>query len=93
MNICVLKKKRANKTIKRLQSNFTLIYRLFIKNIWVSTHNNKGQVIIEYILLLIVSTSIALVFVNLVSVQASDLSPVFKYWRNLLIFIGRDIST
>lgn len=55
--------------------------------------NKKGQVIVEYILLLVVSTAIALLLINLVSVDPQKSSPVFKYWENLLKTVGQDIST
>ena len=54
---------------------------------------NTGQVIVEYILLLVVSTTIALLFINLVTVHPSDGSPVFQYWQRLLRVIGQDINT
>lgn len=58
--------------------------------------NKKGQIIVEYILLVVASTVIALTLMNLVSVVSSDpseKSPVFKYWENLLKHVGEDIST
>ena len=66
-----------------LKSGF---YKQFLKN-------QKGQVIVEYILLLVVSTVLALILINLVTVDPSKNSPVFSYWRRLLEVIGEDIST
>ena len=53
----------------------------------------KGQVIVEYILLLVISTVLALLLINLVSVDPNKGSHVFKYWHHLLKVIGSDIST
>ena len=55
--------------------------------------NRKGQVIVEYILLILVSTMMALLLINLVTVEPGKASPVFKYWENLLKAVGQDIST
>ena len=55
--------------------------------------NKKGQVIVEYILLILVSTMMALLLINLVTVDPGKASPVFKYWENLLKAVGQDIST
>ncbi|MBC6415924.1 MAG: hypothetical protein GDA46_05995 [Bdellovibrionales bacterium] len=55
--------------------------------------SQSGQVIVEYILLLVVSTAIALLFINLVSVDSSKGSPLFGYWKHLLEVLGSDIST
>ena len=64
-------------------------------NFWIfkAIHQKKGQVIVEYILLLLVSTMMALLLIRLVSVEPEAGSPVFKYWENLLRVIGNDIST
>lgn len=53
----------------------------------------KGQVIVEYILLLVISTALALLLVKLVSVEPGKNTPVFQYWKHLLEVIGNDIST
>lgn len=64
-----------------------------------SWHNKKGQIIIEYILLIVVSTVVALVLVNFFSVAPPDTgSPpedriFFEYWKSLLKAIGQDVST
>jgi len=62
-----------------------------------STNHKKGQIIIEYILLIAVSAALALLLVNLVSVAPPDAgssgSTIFEYWKNLLRAIGQDIST
>ena len=55
--------------------------------------NQKGQVIVEYILLLVVSTVLALTLINLVTVDPDKNSPIFGYWGKLLQVIGADIST
>ena len=55
--------------------------------------NEKGQVIVEYILLLVVSTVLALTLINLVTVDPDKNSPIFSYWGKLLKVIGLDIST
>ena len=53
----------------------------------------KGQVIVEYVLLLVLSTALALLLINLVSVEPGKNTPVFRYWKHLLEVIGNDIST
>lgn len=53
----------------------------------------KAQVIVEYILLIVVSTVLAMLLINLVTVDPAKNSPVFKYWENLLKVVGQDIST
>ena len=58
----------------------------------ILTHK-KGQVIVEYILLIVVSTFMALALIKLVTVDPNVGSPVFKYWERLLKNIGEDIST
>ena len=65
--------------------------KLFFKKTCVE--NQKGQVIVEYILLLVVSTFLALLLINLVTVDPDKNSPVFGYWGKLLKTIGADIST
>ena len=57
------------------------------------TQNQKGQVIVEYILLLVVSTTLALLLINLVTVDPGKNSPVFGYWKKIIEVIGADIST
>ena len=55
--------------------------------------NSNGQVIVEYILLLVVSAVMALLLVNLVSVDPNKTSPVFSYWKHLIEVVGSDVST
>ena len=80
-------------------SHFTLRVKkitLFQKNLQFlknSKETSKGQVIVEYILLLLVSSVMALVLINLVSVDPDKSSPVFNYWRHLIETVGEDIST
>ena len=54
------------------------------------TNKQKGQVIVEYVLLLVVSTVIALLLIQFVSL---DSGPFFEYWKKLLEVVGEDIST
>lgn len=61
--------------------------------IFKNVSHQTGQVIVEYIFLLVVSTVIALLLIDLVSVDPGKASPVFKYWENLLRAVGQDIST
>ena len=56
-------------------------------------NNKKGQVIVEYVLLLVVSTAMALVLINFARISPPGESIFFNYWENLLIQIGADIST
>ena len=57
--------------------------------------SQKGQVVIEYVLLLVIAVSVALIFVNLVNVgdgQNPDSgSSLIKYWRSLIKEIGEPI--
>lgn len=55
--------------------------------------SQKGQVIIEYILLLLVSMVMALVFMNFINVKASRNGIFFQYWKGLVQAIGEDVST
>ena len=55
--------------------------------------NKRGQIIIEYVLLLLVSAVIAKLFVGLLSVDPAKNTPIFRYWEHLLRAIGEDIST
>lgn len=56
---------------------------------------NKGQVAVEYVLLLIVVISLALVFVEFIDVgnspDGSGASVVVEYWRALIRGIGADV--
>ena len=56
-------------------------------------NNKKGQVIVEYVLLLVVSTAMALVLINFARISPPGESLIFGYWEKLLIEIGADIST
>ena len=51
----------------------------------------KGQVVVEYILLLVVSVFIATVLIGFVSADKGGV--LFKKWRTLLTVIAEDIST
>jgi len=56
---------------------------------------NKGQVAVEYVLLLIVVVTLALVFVEFIDVghppEGSGASVVVEYWRVLIRGIGADV--
>ena len=53
----------------------------------------KGQLIIEYVLLLLVSVVIALALLKLIKTPAGAEGPVIELWIEMLKFIGEDIST
>ena len=53
--------------------------------------NKKGQVIVEYILLLVVSVVIALILINLTNITTD--SVISKSWKKMLKIIAEDIST
>ena len=55
--------------------------------------HNRGQVIIEYVLLLVVSTAMALVLINFARISPPGESLIFQYWEKLLMVIGEDLST
>ena len=99
MKICILKNFqfliiRQGSKNKTVSDHWIIKIKLFVnKFFFKSVCNRKGQVIVEYILLLLVSTVMALALLKLVSVVPGDNSPVFKYWENLLKAIGQDIST
>ena len=55
-----------------------------------------GQVILEYVLLLIVSVVMAQLLIQMVSLNPNEGAPfnAFQlYWKNLLQVVGADIST
>ena len=62
------------------------------KNLTLSK-NQSGQVIVEYVLLLLVSSVMALALINLVSVDPDKSGLVFNYWKKLIKVVGSDIST
>jgi len=64
-----------------------------VKDFLKQITDESGQVIVEYVLLLAVSVVMALLLIQLVTVDPSKNSPVFRYWKNLLEAIGRDQST
>ena len=51
----------------------------------------RGQVVVEYVLLLVVSVFIATVLIGFVSADKGGI--LFKKWRNILTVIAEDIST
>lgn len=55
------------------------------------TQGRKGQVVIEYILLLVVSVLIATILVGFVD-ETND-GILFQKWRNLLTTIAQDMSS
>ena len=52
----------------------------------------KGQLIIEYVLLLLVSVVIATLLLQLIKIDG-DKGPAINLWIEILKFIGNDIST
>lgn len=58
-----------------------------------SIRSKKGQVIVEYIFLLLISVVISLLLIKLVTLDPKQGSPLFNYWRHVLQVIGQDIST
>ena len=63
------------------------VYKIVVNSI----SNKKGQVIVEYILLLVVSVSIALILINLTKITTD--SVVSKSWKKMLKIIAEDVST
>lgn len=57
----------------------------------LSGKKRKGQVVVEYILLLVVSVLMATILIAFV--DESKGGELFKKWRNLLTTIAQDIST
>ena len=54
---------------------------------------NKGQIVVEYILLLMVAVSLATLIVNqMVKRDADNPGVVVKAWSDLIIFISQDKS-
>lgn len=64
----------------------------FLFSFFKKAKEEKGQVIVEYILLLVISVVLALALINFVRVDGGA-SIVFSYWKNLLIVVGQDISS
>lgn len=56
-----------------------------------SLQKKKGQVVVEYILLLVVSVIIATILISFVDESKDGI--LFQKWRNLLTTIAEDIST
>ena len=58
--------------------------------------SQKGQVIIEYVLILVIAVSVALAFVELVDVgdgqNPDTASSLIKYWRSLITEIGKPLD-
>ena len=52
--------------------------------------DEKGQFVIEYVLLLLVSVAIATALITLVKLPSG---PVIGWWKKVLEFIGNDLST
>ena len=63
----------------------------FRKNFQFLNHHS-GQVIVEYILLLLVSSVMAMTLINFVSTKNEN-AIFFRYWKNLITVIAEDIST
>ena len=76
-------RKRALK-VRVLENRTSLRKKLLFLN------HPSGQVIVEYILLLLVSSVMAMALVNFVSTTDG---PFFNYWKNLIKVIAEDIST
>ena len=57
----------------------------------LSLQKKKGQVVVEYILLLVVSVIIATILISFVD-ESKD-GVLFQKWHNLLTTIAEDIST
>ena len=53
--------------------------------------NEKGQLVVEYVLLLLISVALALVIVQLVNLDSEGV--LFNYWSRILKIIAEDIST
>lgn len=57
---------------------------------------NKGQVAVEYVLLLVIVVALAGIFKEFIDVGVSPdgdgASPFIDYWRNLIKEIGEDTS-
>ena len=65
-----------------------------IKSPFHFERGSKGQVILEYVLLLIVSVTMAQLLIAMVDLDAASPSPFFsRYWKTLLEVVGADIST
>ena len=61
--------------------------------VFTCSKKTEGQVIVEYILLLVVSAAMALALIKLVSVNPDDNSIFYRYWYRLIKTVGEDIST
>ena len=53
--------------------------------------NQKGQMIVEYILLLVVSVALALILIKLTDVTTN--TTFLNFWSQILTAIAEDIST
>ena len=67
--------------------------RAFKSGFFHFARGSKGQVILEYVLLLIVSVTMAQLLIAMVDLDASPPSHFSRYWKRLLEVVGADIST
>ena len=80
-NCCIIIKKRV----------FKIGFMKFLKNKFL--HKKQGQVVVEYILLIVVVVAVASIMISFVDLGGSDDegSNFIKYWRNLIRNIAGDM--
>lgn len=60
------------------------------KNKIKSLNNSQGQIIVEYILLLVVSVALAVIVLKVTDLEEG---PFLNFWTKSITVIGEDIST
>ena len=66
-------------------------YQITGKSVRTFIKQRKGQIVIEYILLLVVSVLIATILIGFVDETKNGI--LFQKWRSLLTTIAQDISS
>ena len=72
------------------------MFQYFIYNVFTKMFKKqkKGQVVLEYVLLLVIVVAVALVMLNLVEVDSSDPAgggSLIRYWIGIIKAIGEDV--
>ena len=65
-------------------------YYLKVRKGLFKLREESGQLVLEYILILVLSVAIAFLLVSLTNFSGG---PVIGWWKKALLFIGNDLST
>ena len=73
------------------------MFKYFFRHVFIKTlkKQKKGQVVLEYVLLLVIVVAVALVMLNLVKVgdpsDPSSSGSLIRYWIGIIRAIGADV--